>query len=204
MKGFCFIASLLLLLPAASFSKPTDFVPSRATHYTTPDGKGTPSGACGYGESGKDMNYAKVTGVSNLWYGGTGCGACYQVKCTMYPYCKKEGVTVAVTDYGQGDRTDFVMNKAAFAQMARPGASGRLISYGTVDVTYRRVPCRYASPNVRIKIHENSRYPDYLSLVLLNVNGVNDVKAIEVKGYQGGWVRMRNAYGAVTTCPSSS
>ncbi|RZC11277.1 Expansin-like B1 isoform B [Glycine soja] len=52
------------------------------------------------------MNNGCVATVSRLWRNGAGCGTCYQVWCKMSQYCNDEGVYVAATDYGEGDRTD--------------------------------------------------------------------------------------------------
>ncbi|KAG5039835.1 hypothetical protein JHK82_011989 [Glycine max] len=63
-------------------------------------------GARGFGEYGRKMNNGCVATVSRLWRNGAGCGTCYQVWCKMSQYCNDEGVYVAATDYGEGDRTD--------------------------------------------------------------------------------------------------
>lgn len=39
-----------------------------------------PAGACGFGEFGKTVNNGEVAGVSRLYSGGSGCGACYLVR----------------------------------------------------------------------------------------------------------------------------
>lgn len=40
-------------------------------------------GACGFGRYGATINNGYVSAASNLYRGGTGCGACYQVSiCT--------------------------------------------------------------------------------------------------------------------------
>ncbi|XP_010533848.1 PREDICTED: expansin-like B1 [Tarenaya hassleriana] len=200
MKTFYFLLVCVVLpVVMCHSSHGGGFTPSRAAYYGTPDGKGTTSGACGYGEFGRNMNGAKVAAVSKLWRNGAGCGACYQVKCTN-PWCCNS-VVVSVSDYGEGDRTDFIMNKQAFKKLACPGAEKEVISYGVVDIVYKRVPCQFPT-NILLKVHENSRFHDYLSLVLLNVGGANDILALEIKDDWGEWIEMRRAYGAVFDLPN--
>ncbi|KAI9089162.1 hypothetical protein K1719_029441 [Acacia pycnantha] len=165
------LVCVMLLLPALCLSQ--GFTESRATFYSTTDGYGTPTGACGYGDYGRSVNYGRVAGVSGLWRGGAGCGACYQVRCKDSRLCD---------DYGRRN----------------PSASAELKKYGTVDMEYRRVPCTYGGYNVRIKIHESSRYPDYLALVIQYVPGMKDVTAVEIYDNDGHeWKAMRRVYGAV-------
>ncbi|KAK4262543.1 hypothetical protein QN277_028092 [Acacia crassicarpa] len=187
----------VLLLPALCLSQ--DFTDSRATYYSTPDGYGTSTGACGYGNYGRSVNHGRVAGVAGLWRGGGGCGACYQVRCKNSKLCDNYGTMLVATDYGAGDRTDFIMSPNAFSKLGRnPSASAELKKYGVVDIEYRRVPCAYAGNNERIKIHESSNYPDYLAIVILYVPGMNDVTAVEIyDGYSYEWRPMRRVYGAV-------
>ncbi|XP_028762630.1 expansin-like B1 isoform X2 [Neltuma alba] len=189
------IVWVMLFLPAA-LSYSYGFTPSRATYY---GGYGNPRGACGYGDYGRTANQGRVAAVSGLWRGGAGCGACYQVRCKNPRLCDNDGTTVVATDYGAGDRTDFIMSPNAFKDLGRnPRASEELKKYGVVDIEYRRVPCRFAGYNVRIKIHESSKYPYYLAIVIQYVPGMSDVTAVEI--YQNDrheWRPMRRAYGAV-------
>ncbi|XP_010533847.1 PREDICTED: expansin-like B1 [Tarenaya hassleriana] len=203
MKKFYFLLVCVVLpVVMCQSSHGGGFIHSRAAYYGTPDGKGTTSGACGYGKFGRNMNDAKVAAVSKLWRNGTGCGACYQVICTIPQYCNTKGVIISVSDYGEGDRTDFIMNKLAFNKLARPGAEKKVISYGVVDIVYKRVPCQFPNSNILLKVHENSRFRDYLSLVLLNVGGANDILALQIKNDWGEWIKMRRAYGAVFDLPN--
>jgi hypothetical protein len=107
-------------------------------------------------------------------------------------------VNVVVTDYGEGDRTDFILSTRAYSRLARPNAALELFSYGVVDVEYRRIPCQYPGYNLMVKVQEHSRFPEYLALVILYQAGQNDITAVEV--FQADcqqWRGMRNAYGAV-------
>ncbi|KAI4315199.1 hypothetical protein L6164_028033 [Bauhinia variegata] len=188
---------MILLLPALCTSQ-YDFTSSRATYYGSPDCYGTPRGACGFGEYGSTVNDGNVAGVSRLWMNGSGCGACYKVRCKIPQYCDDDGANVVVTDYGEGDRTDFIMSPRAYSRLGRnPDASAELFKYGVVDVEFKRVPCRYAY-NILVKIHEHSRNPHYLAILVLYVGGINDITAVQL--WQEDckeWRPMRRAFGAV-------
>lgn len=191
---YCLLC-VVVLLPAISRSQ--YFTSSRATYYGSPDCLGTPTGACGFGEYGRTVNDANVAGVSRLFKNGTGCGGCYQVRCKA-SQCTDEGVNVVVTDYGEGDRTDFILSTRAYARLARPNVALELFAYGVVDVEYRRIPCRYAGYNLMFKVHEHSKYPEYLALVILYQAGQNEILAVEfLQDDYKQWVGMRRAYGAV-------
>ncbi|KAJ9173318.1 hypothetical protein P3X46_016469 [Hevea brasiliensis] len=193
--GYCLFC-FLVILPAICYSQ--GFTYSRATYYGSPDCLGTPTGACGFGEYGRKVNDANVAGVSRLYKNGTGCGACYQVRCKAPQLCSDDGVNVVVTDYGEGDNTDFILSTSAYARLARPNMALELFAYGVVNVEYRRISCRYAGYNIMFKIHEHSRFPDYLAIVILYQGGQNDIVAVEI--WQEDckeWIGMRRAYGAV-------
>lgn len=85
-----------------------------------------------------------------------------------------------VTDYGEGDNTDFILSTRAYTRLARPNMASELLAYGVVNVEYRRISCRYAGYNILFKIHEYSRYPDYLAIVIMYQGGQNDIVALEI------------------------
>ncbi|CAN0842655.1 Expansin-like B1 [Linum grandiflorum] len=196
--SYCLLGALILaILPKSTFGD-DDYVSTRATFYGSPDCLGTPTGACGYGEFGRNVNDANVAGVSRLWKNGTGCGACYQVRCKAPNVCNEAGVNIVVTDYGEGDHTDFILSPRAYGRMAVAGYAAELYKYGVVDVEYKRIPCKYAGYNVLFKVNEHSKYPNYLAIVLLYQGGLYDVVAAEI--WQEDckqWRAMRKAYGAV-------
>jgi len=136
---FLCLTSLLLLItfPSLSYSQ-SSYTYSRATFYGSPECTGTASGACGYGEFGRNLNGGDVGAVARLYRNGTGCGACYQVRCTNPQLCKEEGVKIVVTDHGEGDYTDFIMSARGFVKLARPDVAAELMAYGVIDVEYRR------------------------------------------------------------------
>ncbi|XP_031269943.1 expansin-like B1 [Pistacia vera] len=198
-----YLLSVLLLLPALSYSEDT-FTCSRATYYGSPDCLGTPSGACGYGEFGRTVNDANVAGVSRLWKNGTGCGGCYQVRCTVPKLCTDYGVNIVVTDYGEGDHTDFILSPSAYSKLGRPDTADELFAYGVVDVEFRRISCKFKGyKNLMFKVHEHSRFPHYLAIILLYQAGQNEILAVEI--WQEDckeWRGMRRAYGAVWDMPN--
>ncbi|KAG6788709.1 hypothetical protein POTOM_004786 [Populus tomentosa] len=190
----CVVA--VALLPAISHSQ--DYTCSRATYFGSPDCLGTPTGACGFGGYGGTVNDANVAGVSRLFKNGTGCGGCYQVSCKAPNLCSDDGVNVVVTDYGEGDNTDFILSTRAYARMARPNMALELLAYGVVDVEFRRIPCRFPGYNLMFKVHEHSRFPEYLATVLLYQAGQNEILAVELRQEDcEEWRGMRRAYGAV-------
>ncbi|KAJ7952587.1 Expansin-like protein [Quillaja saponaria] len=197
-RSFLGLVCIILLLPLLCTSQDT-FTRSRATYYGSPDCYGTPTGACGFGEFGRTVNDGSVSGVSRLYRGGSGCGACYQVRCTNPKYCHENGAYVVVTDYGEGDNTDFILSPRAYSSLgSNPDASDELFKYGVVEVEYTRVSCRFDGYNIQYKVHEHSKYPDYLAVVIIYVAGQNDINAVEVwqEDCQE-WRAMRRAYGAV-------
>ena len=104
-----------------------------------------------------------------------------QVKCKIPELCDDNGAYVVVTDYGAGDRTDFITSQRAFVSLGRNrAASEKLKKYGVVDIEYQRVPCKYPGRNIVVKVQESSSNPGYLAVVLLNVGGECDVNSIEL------------------------
>ncbi|XP_042947140.1 expansin-like B1 [Carya illinoinensis] len=198
--GILCVICMVLLLPAKCAAQGTFTYSSRATYYGSGNSHGNPSGTCGYGEYGRTVNDGSVTGVSKLYRNATGCGACYQVRCTSSQYCSEEGVTVVVTDYGEGDNTDFILNPQAYERLARRGNKGakELFGRGVISVEYRRVSCRYPGYNLMIKVHEQSKYPNYLAIVIIYAAGKHDITAVELcqKNCKH-WRGMHKAFGAV-------
>ncbi|XP_004511738.1 expansin-like B1 [Cicer arietinum] len=192
------LVCVILFLPALCTSQDS-FICSRATYYGSPDCYGNPRGACGYGDYGQTVNDGNVAGVSWLWKNGSGCGACYQVRCKIPQLCDENGAYVIVTDYGVGDRTDFIMSPRGYSKLGKNGdASVELFKYGVVDVEYKRVPCKYNGYNVLLKVHDRSKNPHYLAILVLYVGGTNDVIAVQLwqEDCQE-WRTMRRAFGTV-------
>ncbi|CAI9759481.1 unnamed protein product [Fraxinus pennsylvanica] len=196
MACYSFFFSLIVLLAAVCHGQDA-FVCSRATYYGSPKCRATENGACGFGEYGQAVNNGEVTGVSRLYRNGTGCGACYQVRCRIPAHCSDEGVKVVVTDYGEGDHTDFILSTRAYAKLARPNMAEELFAYGVVDIEYQRIPCRYRY-NLFLKVHERSNYPHYLAVVPLYKEGMYDIIAVEIWLEDcKEWWPMRRVFGTV-------
>ncbi|PHU28573.1 hypothetical protein BC332_00666 [Capsicum chinense] len=187
---------MIMLLPAFSYSQT---LVSKASFYSTSDGMGTPSGACGYGDYGKDVNNGEVcTASRRIYRNGAGCGACYQVRCKNTALCSAEGTKVVVTDSADGQETDLILSFKAYAKLAKnPNLTPKLCGKGVVDIEYRRVSCGYGG-NLMVRIHERSKYAEYLAIVVLNQGGATDIHAVEVYEEESQqWISMRKAYGAV-------
>lgn len=104
-----------------------------------------------------------------------------QVRCTYPPHCSSDGVHAVVTDYGEGDRTDFILSPRAYAKLGNnPTSTEILFAYGVVDIEFKRVPCQFSNANLAFKVHENSRYPGYLAIAIQYVAGKNDITAVEL------------------------
>ncbi|KAK7262173.1 hypothetical protein RJT34_29735 [Clitoria ternatea] len=191
------LVCVILLFPALCNCQEY-YTKSRASFYGSPDGYGVSRGACGFGEYGRMINNGSVAAVSGLWRNGAACGTCYQVRCKIAEYCDANGANVVVTDYGAGDRTDFIMSPRAFSQLGRnKAASEKLKKYGVLDIEYKRVPCRY-SGNVLFHVQESSNNPGYFAVILLNVNGKYDVTAVELwRKERRQWEPLRRVSGAV-------
>ncbi|KAM1024414.1 hypothetical protein ACFX13_038419 [Malus domestica] len=157
------------------------------------------AGACGFGEYGTKVNDGQVSAVSRLYRNGTGCGACYQVRCKIPQHCSSDGVTTVVTDHGEGDRTDFIFSPRSYAKLANsPASSEVLFASGVVEIEYRRVACRFSGKGLVFKVHEGSKYPFYFALVIQYVSGINEITAVEVLQEDNQqWRPMRRVYGAV-------
>ncbi|CAI0418195.1 unnamed protein product [Linum tenue] len=207
MKGLFLalvVCLLVVILPAALGHDPEP-KKGRVAYYRMSNGLGTPGGACGYAKTGITYNYGNVAAASSkLWKNGAACGACYLVKCGIKGVCNNEGVKIVVTDRGDGDNTDFILSSHAFETMALPNKASQLLPKGVVDVKYERIPCKYPGhDSLMVKVTEQSRFAEYLSVVLLYQGGQYDVLGIQI--YDGSvkqWKDMRNAYGAVYDLPN--
>ncbi|KAG5028367.1 hypothetical protein AAZX31_05G063100 [Glycine max] len=158
-----------------------------------------PIGACGFGEYGKTVNNGIVAAVSEpLWRDGAGCGTCYQVCCKLQ-CCDEKGVYVVVSD-AQGDRrnSSLTLSPGALSILVhnKPGCANR-IKHDMGDIVIKRVPCRYPG-NIKLRVQESSKNPGYFAVVILDVNGIRDITAVEMwlKSQQR-WEPLRRSYGAV-------
>ncbi|XP_021765785.1 expansin-like B1 [Chenopodium quinoa] len=192
IQNYAILIVMAILLPTLCHSTDEQEM-CKATYYGSSYCKSFPVGACGYGPYGKTANGVYVAAISKLFRNGTGCGACYQVKCKA-PECNEEGVKVVATDHAFTYDADFILSAKVYAKMAKPGKEMDLLDFEYVNIEYERVPCKYPGKNVMVKVHEHSFFPHYLALVLLNQGGMYDITAVEI--YEED-TQDRKAYGAV-------
>ncbi|XP_042512684.1 expansin-like B1 [Macadamia integrifolia] len=209
LKPLAFLLCCLLLWQTQTDASTCSdcFTQSRAAYYPNSDVNGTETGACGFGSFGATINGGDVSAASDLYRGGVGCGACYQVRCTNAKYCSDNGVTIVITDSGSSDHTDFILSNHAYSKMAQTkDAAASLLALGVVDIEYRRVSCSYPSHNMTIKIDESSNYPYYLAFVIWYQQGNKDITAVQLCETQNYSCKLLDrTHGAVwaTTMPPS-
>ncbi|XP_057981192.1 expansin-B15-like [Malania oleifera] len=185
--------------------------PAQATWYGPPSGDGSEGGACGYGNAvGQAPFYSIVSaGGPSLFHSGTGCGACYQVKCTSHAACSGNPVTVVITDECPGcgsasGQPHFDLSGAAFGAMAN-SFNGRyaLRNAGLLQIQYKRVACNYRGMPVAFRVDAGSS-PYYFAVLVEYENSDGDVSAVYLQEADGPWYPMQESWGAVWKLNSGS
>ncbi|KAJ0970522.1 hypothetical protein J5N97_018481 [Dioscorea zingiberensis] len=187
--------------------------PAGATWYGDADGAGSIGGACGYRDAVGVPPFSSLVAAGNgfLYKSGKGCGACYQVKCTVNDACSGEPVTVVITDECPGgpcldENVHFDLSGTAFGKMAKSGMAGQLRNAGKIPIEYTRVECSYPGTNIAFRIDAGSN-PQYFAVLIEFEEGDGDLSAVELKQAPAAaartstsadnWVPMQQSWGAV-------
>ncbi|XP_047951648.1 expansin-B15-like [Salvia hispanica] len=175
---------------------------ARASWYGNPSGAGSDGGACGYQNAVEEAPYSSLitAAASSLYKSGSGCGTCYQVKCTHAEVCSGKPVTVVITDECPGCDSQsilFDLSGTSFGTMARPGGEGQLRNVGIEQIQYKRVNCNFPGATVSFRVDPGSN-PNYFAAAIEHEDG-NGIAGVELKraGSGGTWIKMRPSWGAV-------
>ncbi|XP_019179183.1 PREDICTED: putative expansin-B14 [Ipomoea nil] len=135
------------------------FAPATATWYDPPNGRGTDTGACGFGNVGNPpYNSLIAAGNQALYQHGKGCGQCYEVykvddiliilmgtnctflvKCNSNPQCSGNPIKIHITDECPSDCNSvpvwFDLSGIAFGALAKSGQADALRNAGKIKIS---------------------------------------------------------------------
>ncbi|XP_068654095.1 expansin-A22-like [Aristolochia californica] len=177
-----------------------NWLEGHATFYGDMSGRETMMGACGYGNL-FDQGYGlETTALSEaLFNNGATCGACYEVKCYNDPqWCLRGSVRVTATNFCPPNyskpyenwcnppQKHFDLSMPMFLKIAKYKA-------GIVPILFKRIPCVKVG-GVKFELKGN---PWFLMVVVYNVAGAGDVRALSIKGSSTNWMQMSRNWGQV-------
>ncbi|KAL6654155.1 hypothetical protein ACP70R_007620 [Stipagrostis hirtigluma subsp. patula] len=196
-------ALLLLLLHWSAAAGGDDWNDAHATFYGDETGAETMQGACGYGDLFQQGYGLETTALSvALFDEGWSCGGCYELRCQGSAYCNPGGAAVTVTatnlcpaNYSKPNENwcnpplqHFDLSKPMFLRLVTD------FRVGIIPVSYRRVPCAKLG-GVRFEM-KGHRW--WVAVLVFNVAGAGQVKAMAVKGSQDGqWLDMTRNWGQI-------
>nr|AUE24137.1 expansin 36 [Saccharum hybrid cultivar] len=203
------VAALLLLQPVLSSAGGGDWQQwqeAHATFYGDESGADTMQGACGYGDLFQQRYGLETTALSvALFNEGWSCGGCYEIRCQGSTFCAPGGAPVTVTatnlcpaNYSKPNENwcnpplrHFDLSKPMFLRLVTD------FHVGIIPVQYRRVACAKRG-GVRFEMKGNRWW---VAVLVFNVAGAGDVKAVAAKGSRDGgqWVDMARNWGQVWT-----
>ncbi|CAL0306200.1 unnamed protein product [Lupinus luteus] len=170
------------------------------TWYGPPNGARLDGGNCGYGDSVETPPFSKMisAGGPSIFQGGSGCGACYQVRCTENAACSQNPLIVVITDNCPRctGSSSFDLSDTAFRALASQGKADQLRNVGKLSkAQYKRVSCNFGK-SIAFTIDSGSN-PYYFAIEIEYESG--DGNLVEIALKQKGsntWIPMFRSWGA--------